>query len=78
MEQLTILRDVLSAVAIVLGFVGGVLLLALIDVGFTVLLIRWARSVRKAHELPQPEVPLPQLPPDHRVTVLGGGVRKWE
>jgi hypothetical protein len=76
MEQLETIRDALGAVVMVLGFVGAVLMLALVDVGFAVLLIRCGRKVKRLTELPQPGVPLPQLPPDHKVVVLGGGVRK--
>jgi hypothetical protein len=78
MEKLQMIRDALGAVAIVLGFIGAVLLLALVDTGLTLLLIRWAGKVKRLAELPQPGVPLPELPPDHNLTVLGGGVRKWE
>jgi hypothetical protein len=78
MDKLQVVREALGMVAIVLGFAGAVLMLALVDTGLTLLLVRWARKVKRLAELPQPGVPLPQLPPDHRVTVLGGAVRKWE
>jgi hypothetical protein len=78
MEQLQTIREALGMVALVLGFVGAVLMLALVDVGFTVLLIRWAGKLKKLSEVPQPDVPpVPKLPADHRVTVIGGGIRKW-
>jgi hypothetical protein len=78
MEQLEIIRDVLVAVAIALGYLGAVLVLALVDAGFTLLLMRAARIFRRESALPQPGVPLPQLPDDHRAVVVGGSIRKWE
>jgi hypothetical protein len=78
MQTLEMIRDVLGAAAMMLGFVGAVLLLALVDTGLTLLLVRWAGKVRRLGRLPQPDVPLPELPPDHKVVVLGGGLRKWD
>jgi hypothetical protein len=79
MEKLQMVRDALGAVAMVLGFVGAVLMLVLVDAGLTLLLIRWTHKVKKALELPQPQSPpMPALPDDHKVTIIGGGVRKWE
>jgi hypothetical protein len=75
MHHLETLRELLGMVALVLGFLGGVLMLALVDVGLTVLLVKWAGTIRRARDLPQPDAPLPSLPDDHRVTVLGGGLR---
>jgi hypothetical protein len=78
MEQLEMVRDVLGGVAMVLGFIGAVLLLALFDVGLTLLLVRWSSKVKQLTNLAQPEAPLPQLPQDHKVVVLGGGIKKWD
>lgn len=78
MAMLQMIRDALGMVAIVLSFVGGVLVLALVDLGMTVLLVRWARTIRRARDLPQPQAPLPQLPDDHKVLVIGGGIKKWD
>jgi hypothetical protein len=78
MDKIELVRDVVGGVAIVGVYVSAVLLLALLDVGMTLLLIRWSAKIRKASELPQPEVPLPKLPDDHKVVVLGGGIKKWD
>jgi hypothetical protein len=78
MEDLQVLGEFVRAVAAIIAFVTGILVMALADVGMTVLLLKWSSKIRKASELPQPEVALPQLPPDHKVVVIGGGVRKWE
>jgi hypothetical protein len=67
-------QELLGAAAIMLGFVGAVLVLALADVGLTLLLLRWAGKVK---DLAQPAPNLPELPPDHNVVVIGGGIRKW-
>jgi hypothetical protein len=79
MEKLQMVRDALGAVAMVLGFVGAVLMLVLVDAGLTLLVIRWTHKVKKALEISQPEAPpLPKLPEDHTVTVIGGGLTRWE
>jgi hypothetical protein len=67
-------QELLSAAAIMLGFVGAVLVLALADVGLTLLLLRWASKIK---DLARTEPNLPELPPDHKVVVIGGGIRKW-
>jgi hypothetical protein len=80
MEKLEILRDALGAVAIVTAYIGAVLVLALFDVGLTLLLVRWAGKVKKLSRLSQPEAPesnLPELPPDHSAVMIGGGLKKW-
>jgi hypothetical protein len=76
MDKIEMARDVLGGVAMILGFIGAVLLLALFDVGLTLLLVRWSSKVKQLARLPQPEAPLPQLPDDHRVVVLGGALKK--
>jgi hypothetical protein len=78
MKDLHIIREALLHVAVIFAFVTAVLLMALADVGMTVLLLKWSTKIRKARELDQPQVPLPELPPDHKVIVLGGGIKKWD
>ena len=78
MEDLQVIGEFVRAVAVIIAFVTGILVMALADVGMTVLLLKWSSKIRKASELPQPEVPLPQLPSDHQVVVIGGGIKKWE
>jgi uncharacterized membrane protein YciS (DUF1049 family) len=79
MQRLDFLRDVLYAVVVIFGFATAVLTLALVDVGLTLLLVRWSHKVKRLTELPQPESLLPELPADQgTVTILGGGIRKWE
>jgi hypothetical protein len=78
MDKVELVRDVAGGVAIVGVYITAVLALALLDVAMTWLLIRLSAKIKKASELPQPEVPLPQLPDDHKVVVLGGAVKRWE
>jgi hypothetical protein len=78
MEDLQAIREALLHVAVIFAFVTAVLVMALADVGMTLILMKWSGKIRKASELPQPEVPLPQLPPDHQVVVIGGGVKRWD
>jgi hypothetical protein len=78
MAKLEMLRQVISTAVIVFCYVTAVLLLALVDAGLTLLLIRWGTKVKELSQLPQPDAPLPTLPSDHKVVVLGGGIRKWE
>jgi hypothetical protein len=78
MRDLHAVREFVTVVAVLFAYLTAVLVMALADVGMTILLMNWSGKIRKASELPQPEVPLPQLPPDHTVVVIGGGIRKWE
>jgi hypothetical protein len=82
MQRLDFLRDVLYAVLTLFGFATAVLTLALVDVGLTLLLVRWSHKVKHYGFLPQPKAPeslLPELPADQgTVTILGGGIRKWD
>jgi hypothetical protein len=72
------MRDLILNVAVLFAFVTAVLVMALADMGITLLLFKWSSKIKKASTLPQPKVPLPELPPDHKVVVLGGGVKRWE
>jgi hypothetical protein len=76
--KLEFARQAVGTAAVVFAYVTAVLVMALADVAMTVLLIKWSSKIRKASELPQPKVPLPELPPDHKVVVIGGGVKRWE
>jgi hypothetical protein len=78
MNKLQVLRDVVTTAAIVFAYVTAVLVMALADAAITVLLFKLSGKIKKASELPQPQVLLPELPPDHKVVVIGGGIRKWE
>ena len=78
MDKIAMVRDLVGGIAIVAAYVTAVLLLALIDVGMTLLLLRWSSKIKGFAQLPQPEVPLPKLPDDHKVVVVGGGIRKWD
>jgi hypothetical protein len=78
MDNLHVLREVVTTVAVLFAYVTAVLVMAIADVGMTVLLLKWSGRIRKASELPQPEVLLPELPPDHKVVVIGGAIRKWD
>ena len=78
MEDLRIIGEFVRVVAILLAYITAVLVLAIADAAMTLLLFRWSSKIKKASELPQPEVPLPQLPPDHQVVVLGGGIKRWD
>ena len=78
MEDLQVIGEFVRVVAVLFAYVTAVLVMALADVGITVLLLKWSSKIRKASELPQPEVPLPQLPDDHKVVVLGGAVKRWD
>jgi hypothetical protein len=80
-SQLEVIRDALQAAAVVFCFITAVLVLAFVDVGLTLLLVRWSCTLRKLSHLPQPEAPeslLPKLPDDHKVVVIGGGIKRWE
>jgi hypothetical protein len=76
MEDLQAIREALLHVAVIFAFVTAVLVMALADVGMTLILMRWSSKIRKSSELPQPS--LPELPSDHQVVVLGGGVKRWD
>jgi|Tabmets5t2r1_1033131.scaffolds.fasta_scaffold88000_1 hypothetical protein len=78
MEKLQVMRDVVSVVAILFLYVTAILVMALADVGIGYLIVRWSGTIKKASELPQPEAPLPKLPDDHKVVVIGGGLKRWE
>jgi hypothetical protein len=78
MQTIAVLQEALKITAILLSFVTAVLLLALADLGMTLLLIRGSKVINKAAELPEPEIAeSSQLPSDHRI-VIGGGIVKWE
>lgn len=69
-------QELLGAAAILLGYVAAVLLLALTDIGLTLLVLRWASKIKDLART-EPSTMTPELPPDHNVVVIGGGIRKW-
>ena len=71
MEQLEIIRDVLGAVAIALGYLGAVLVLALVDAGFTLLLIRAARIFAESRPYHSPTFPFHSSPMTTAPSSLG-------
>jgi hypothetical protein len=68
-------QEMLGAAAILLGYVAAVLLLALTDVGITLLLLRWTNRIK---ELAKPEPPSSTLPTDHSPIIVGGALRRFE
>jgi hypothetical protein len=78
MDKLQVVRDVVGTVAIVFCYITAVLVMALADVGMSLLLVKWSGRLKKLSHLPQPEAPLPKLPDDQKVVVIGGGLKRWE
>ena len=71
-------RELLGAAATMLGFVGAVLVLALADVGMTLLLLRWAGKLKDLAQ-PEPSTMAPELPEEAGIAVvIGGGIRRWQ
>ena len=66
MEDLQVIGEFVRAVAVIIAFVTGILVMALADVGMTVLLLKWSSKIRKASKLPSPRCPCPNYRPTTR------------
>jgi hypothetical protein len=75
MTNLEQIQEALGAAATLLGYVGAVLVLALADLGMTLLVLRWAGKVK---ELAEPEPPSLTTPADHSPIIVGGALRRFE
>ena len=75
MEDLQAIREALLHVAVIFAFVTAVLVMALADVGMTLILMRCPpRPEDKRNSRSRPC----ELPSDHQVVVLGGWAQRWD